>query len=679
MAGGDDCMGWKSSVRTTQKINIMNRWLAVNVLVALFVTGTALVAQEVPDTAAVLDPVVVTATRLPTKRSSLPSTVAVLDGSELRARGIVSIHDALRTVAGIDVVQTSSLGSATSVFVRGGESDYLKVLVDGVPINLPGGAVDFADLTMDNIERIEIVRGPTSVLYGSDAVAGVVQLFTTDTAGPTRVNGGFRAGSQSSLIVDGDVAGGSEKLGYSVGFSTSSTNGLYEFNNRYDNLVVSGLASFRPDRKTDSRISFRYNNSEYHYPTDGSGLVVDRNAYQWRDRRTVSLEGGRFFSRSIEGRLSLLYDDLHSGIDDQADGPADTVGFFGYESDGRVLRRSADLRANFYPAEAATITVGFQIEDEDERTYSLSHSDFGDMPDSLVANRLNRGYYTQLQVEPVTRATLVAGLRLDDNAAFGTFVTYRAGVTYKFGFGTAIRGALGKAFKEPNFLENYANSPFVVGNPDLVPERSNSWEVGAEQRVLDDRLVFGVAYFDQRFSDMIQYTFVTENVGDPNYYNVAGARASGVELDVRAAVGPGFTVGGNYTYLNTTVTDAGFDSQPDDAFVEGERLLRRPTNHLAAFGQYRFPGDKAVVGLRIDHVGNRDDRDFSGSTATRVTLPSYTRVDANVEYRLVSRSTTVFDVTLTGRVENLFGAEYQEAVGFPARGRALVVGARVGR
>jgi vitamin B12 transporter len=672
-------MGWKGAVRTTQEAGIMNRWLALSVLVVPLVTGTDLAAQEVPDTATVLDPVVVTATKLPTRSSSIPSTVTVLEGSELRARGIVSVHDALRTVAGIDVVQTSSLGSATSVFVRGGESDYLKVLVDGVPINLPGGAVDFADLTMDNIERIEIVRGPTSVLYGSDAVAGVVQLFTTDTAGPIRVTAGVRTGGQSSLIVDGDLAGGSDKVGYSVGFSTSSTDGLYEFNNQYDNLVASGLASFRPDGRTDSRISFRYNNSEYHYPTDGSGLVVDRNAYQRQDRITVSVEAGRLFSSLIEGRLSLLFDDLNSGIQDEADGPADTVGFFGYESDGRVLRRSADLRANFYPAQSTTFTAGFQIEDEDERTHSVSRSDFGNTLDSLVANRLNLGYYAQLQVEPVSRATLVGGVRLDDNAAFGMFVTYRAGVTYNFRFGTAIRGSLGKAFKEPNFLENYANSPFAVGNPDLVPERSNSWEVGAEQRVFDERLGLGVAYFDQRFRDMIQYTFVTDNEGDPNYYNVAAARASGVELNVRAMVAPGFTVGGNYTYLNTSVTDAGFDSQPDDAFVEGERLLRRPTNHLAAFAEYRFPSDKAMAGLRVDHVGDRDDRDFSGSTTARVTLPSYTRVDANVEYRLVSRSTTVFDVTLTGRIENLFGVEYQEAVGFPARGRALVVGARVGR
>jgi vitamin B12 transporter len=635
-------------------------------------------AQQVTDTATVLDPVVVTATKLPTKRSSLPSTVTVLEGRELRASGITSVYDALRTVAGMDVVQTSSFGSATSLFVRGGESDYVKLLVDGVPLNLPGGAINFADLTLDNIERIEVVRGPTSVLYGSDAVTGVVQLFTATGQGATRVNAGVRGGTYSSMVFDGDMSGGSDKVGYSVGFSRAASDGLYEFNNQYDNLVVSGLASYRPDERTDTRLSVRYNGSQYHYPTDGSGQIVDRNAYQSQDRTTVSLEGGRFFSDAIEGRLSLLFDGLNSGINDQPDGSADTVGFFGYRSDGRVLRRSADLRANLYPLRFTTLTAGFQIEGEDERTSSVSSSSFGDVPDSLVANRLNLGYYGQLQLTPLTGATLVAGLRVDDNDTFGTFVTYRAGLTYNFTFGSSIRGSAGKAFKEPNFLENYANSSFVVGNPDLVPERSTSWEIGAEQQLLNERLVFGVVYFDQSFRDMIQYTFMTENEGDPNFYNVAAAAASGVELNLRAVVVPGLTLGGNYTYLNTVVADAGFDTEPDDAFVEGERLLRRPTNHVAAFGRYRFLRDRAMLGLRVDHVGDRDDRDFSGPSTTRVTLPSYTRVDANAEFKLVSRRNAFLDLTLSGRVENLFNEEYQEVIGFPARGRVVMLGGKLG-
>ncbi|UCG88585.1 MAG: TonB-dependent receptor [Gemmatimonadota bacterium] len=634
--------------------------------------------QQTADTATVLNPVVVTATKLPLRSNLLPSSVSVLEGRELRARGISSVHEALRTAAGLDVVQTSSSGSATSLFVRGGESDYVKVLLDGVPINLPGGAIDFADLTVDNIDRIEVVRGPTSVLYGSDAVAGVVQLFTARGKGPTTVNAGMRGGTYGSIIVDGDVAGGSEELGYSLGFSRAATDGMYEFNNQYDNLVVSGLASYLPDWRTDTRVSFRYNDSEYHYPTDGTGQVVDRNAYQLRDRVTVSLEGGRLFSDLIEGRFSLLFDDLNSGINDEPDGSADTVGFFGYVSDGRILRRSADLRANIHPVQSTTLTAGFQIEDEDERTFSVSSSEFGNTHDSLIVNRLNLGYYVQLQSEPVAGATLVAGLRLDDNDAFGSFLTYRGGLNYRFAFGASVRASVGKAFKEPTFLENYANAPFMIGNRDLVPERSISWEAGAEQRLWDERLVIGATYFDQQFRDIIQYTFATENPGDPNFMNVAAADASGVELSLRATVAAGFTLGGDYTYLNTVVTAESSDSEPGDAFIAGERLLRRPTNHVSAFGQYRFLRNRVLLGLRIDHVGDRDDRDFSQFPTSRVTLESYTRVDANAELKIVSRHSAFLDVTLTGRVENVFNKQYQEVVGFPARGRMVVVGGRAG-
>jgi vitamin B12 transporter len=635
-------------------------------------------AQQVADTATVLDPVIVTATKLPTPRNQLPSSVSVLSGEQLRAQGIRSVHEALRTVAGLNVVETSSFGSATSLFVRGAESDYVKVLVDGVPLNLPGGSIDLANLTLDNIERIEVVRGPTSVLYGSDAVAGVVQLFTAAGRGPMRANLGVRGGTHSSIVVDADIVGGAEELGYSLGFSRAASDGLYDFNSEYDNLALSGSVGYRPDSHSDARLSLRYGDSEYHYPTDGSGLVVDHNAHQLQDRVTVALDAGRRFGRIVGARLSLAVDRLNSGINDASDGPADTLGFFGYESEGRILRRSADLRGNLYAPRAAVITAGLHIERQDERTVGVSQSEFGPARDSLIANRMNLGYYAQLQAQPVNGAAVVAGLRLDDNGAFGTFVTYRAGVSYRAASGTRLRGSVGRAFKEPTFLENYGNGPFAIGNPDLVPERSLSWEVGLEQGLWDGRLELGGAYFAQRFRDMIQYTFATANPGDPNYMNVAAADASGIELTFRAGVGAGLTLGGDYTYLATAVTDAGFDSDRDDAFVVGERLLRRPTNHVSAFARYRFPGDRLLLGLRIDHVGDRDDRDFSQFPTARVTLPSYTRVDLNGAIKIVSRRSAFLDISLSGRVENLFDRQYQEVVGFPARGRVVFFGGKIG-
>ncbi len=648
----------------------------LSIVACLLVAAAELTGQQA-DSATVLDSVVITATKVPTPPEYLTATVSVLEGVELRQRGIRTLHDALRLLPGMGVVETGSFGSATSLFVRGGESDYMKVLMDGVPLNLPGGAFNYANLTLDNVERIEVVRGPTSVLYGSDAVAGVVQLFTTEGQGPARARVGLRGGTYSSMMLDGDFAGGSNKASYSLGFSHSATHGIYEFNNEYDNTVFSGSFRIRPARRSDARLSVRYNDGEYHYPTDGSGQVVDQNSFQTEERLALALDVGHSFSDAVEGRVLLAWNDLRSGFDDQADGPADTLGFFGYVSDGRVSRKSVDLRTNIFAIPSAVVTAGFNVEDQTENTRSETLSEFGSVLDSLVASRLNLGYYAQLQVEPVSRGALNAGLRLDDNDAFGTFLTYRLGATYEFSTGTRVLGSLGKAFKEPTFIENYGNSPFAVGNPELAPERSTSWEIGAEQRIWHGRVTAGATYFDQSFRDMIQYTFVTETPGDPNYLNVAAASASGLEVSARVMITPALSFAASYTYLNTVVNDAGFDTDPDAAFVEGERLLRRPTHQIGVDAKYRFLHRRATIDLSLDYVGDRDDRDFAAFPVARVTLPGYARVDAAGEFVVLRRSSAP-TFTITGRVENLFGAEYHEVVGFPARGRVVFIGARVG-
>src|SRR2546425_5083359 len=174
---------------------------------ALAVAPLVLQAQEPVDTAR-LGPIVVTAERLPIPAAAVPAAVTVLSGAALRAQGIRTVADALRTVPGGTVVASGSFGAQTSLFVRGGESDYVKVLIDGVPQNQPGGAFDFAHLTLDGVDRIEVVRGPVSVLYGSDAVAGVVQIFTRAGTGAPRPVAGLRAGTYGTTELSAGLEGG---------------------------------------------------------------------------------------------------------------------------------------------------------------------------------------------------------------------------------------------------------------------------------------------------------------------------------------------------------------------------------------------------------------------------------------------------------------------------------------
>src|SRR2546422_3580842 len=179
-----------------------------------------------------LNPVVVTATRVPVSVDALASAVTVVTGRELELRGIRPVGEALRTVPGAAVVETGSYGGQTSLFLRGGESDYVKVLVDGVPQNQPGGAFDFADLTTDNVDRIEIVRGPASVLYGSDAVTGVIQIFTRTGSGAPRVTAAARAGTYGSAEYETGLAGGGSRASYSVTVSRFRCDGLCPYNNQ---------------------------------------------------------------------------------------------------------------------------------------------------------------------------------------------------------------------------------------------------------------------------------------------------------------------------------------------------------------------------------------------------------------------------------------------------------------
>jgi len=638
------------------------------------VLGQGTVAQETRDTT-YLEPVVITANRIPTARPSIVAGVSVLEGDMLRSLGVKQVLEALRMMPGLDIAQTGSFGGSTSLFLRGGESDYVKVLVDGVPVNDPGGAFDFAHLTTENVERIEMVRGPSSVLYGSDAVSGVVQIFTRTGSGPPKAEVGVSAGTYSSLVVDGGVSGSTNAVDYSFSFSRSTTEGFYAFNNDYNNMTLSGNVRVEPDERTRAAIAVRYTDAEYHYPTDGVGQVVDENSFSLQDRLVGSLDLSRFFTDRLEGQLLLALNQTDGSMDDQADGPADTLGFFGFKSLQAVERRSADLRANFHINSSSVVTAGVQAEAESERSFNESMSQYGNSTGSQEASRGSQAYYAQLQAVPVEGLAFNAGVRVDDNDTFGTFFTYRGGATYRFATGTRLRAAVGKAFKEPTFFENFANSAYVVGNPNLDPERSRSWEVGAEQTFLQGRAFVGVTYFDQQFRDLVQYNPMPPNPGDPNYFNVAAADASGLEFEARAMVS-NMELDGSYTRLTTEVTDAGFDEGPGAGFVAGERMLRRPTDAFSLGA--RYVTEQATLGVHLRHVGNRDDRDFSTYPATPVTLASYTKVDLSTAWTVGSVSDRLPDLTVTTRISNLFDGEYQEVFGFPARGRTVMVGGRVG-
>jgi vitamin B12 transporter len=616
---------------------------------------------------------VITATRIPTAADAQTATVSVLDGATLRAEGVTHVGDALRRVPGLALARTSSFGSQQALFLRGGQSNYVRVLVDGVALNEPGGVLDLGRVTLDDVERIEVVRGPASVLYGSEAVTGVVQIFTRSGAGPTALRSELGGGSYGTVRGSLGASGSAGRFGWTLQGDRHSTDGVLAYNNAYANDGVTGGLTFAPDARSDLRFTARYNTSRYEYPTGSAGQLEDRNAQRTEHRLLVGVEGGRRWTGRLETRAQLTAMDLLPRTDDRADNAGDTLGFYGYVAEATVKRRVADVRTTARLGEAQFVTLGGEWSRDTERSSSVSLSEFGDFPSSFRAARETRAAYAQAHGSrgPLT---YTLGGRVDHNSAFGRFETARVGAAWRIAAPLRVRASAGTAFKAPSFFENFAQG-FTVGNADLRPERARSADLGVEL-TLPRNVAVRVTGFTQRFRDLIQYTGAPPAMGDPNYYNIAKANAGGVEFeaDFLSATGVATTI--SHTWTDTRVVDAGFETTPEANFVNGGRLLRRPA-HVTSVQVRRPLGDRGVLSATVLRTGEREDRDFATWPATVVTLDPFTTVDVSAELRLPTARGTAPRVIL--RAENLFDVRTQQVAGFASPGRILYAGLRLER
>ena len=603
-----------------------------------------------PQDTVVLKPVVVTATRAPVAADLVASAVTVLRGTDLVAQGIRTVAQALETVPGAHIAETGSFGGQTSLFMRGGESDYTKVLLDGVPLNQAGGAIDLAHLTTDDIDRIEIVRGPVSVLYGTDAVTGVVQVFTRTGDGPARVGADVHGGTYGSTQGAVDFVGGTRTIGYSVRVSRFGSDGLYPYNNQYRNSVVSAGLRVAPDARTDASLTYRYGDDLYHFPTDGTGAPVDSNQRAAERGPLLSLSAGRGLTQHVAVRVTAGIREARLFYNDEPDSPGEDGAFWSRD----YVRRATTSALLNWARGAASVTAGVEYEDQRQRGTSEFSASFGTFPDSIRVQRHNTGYFTQAII-PAGRVAVTLGSRLDDNSQFGTHATYRGGAVYRLDQ-ARLRLSVGTGFKEPSFFENFARG-VATGNPHLKPERSRSWELGVERGAV------AVTYFNQRFRDLIEYSATLVGPDSANYFNVGDAIASGIETSVTQNVGDRVVVSLNYTYLHTRVQESG-SSNPNGLFVPGKPLVRRPA-HTVAPQVIATLGSRARIFVGARWVGKRDD-----VGAQRVTLRPYTRVNLSGEY-------SVGSVVLTGSLENAFNDQTQEINGYRPRGRAVMIGGRV--
>lgn len=638
-------------------------------LVLAAVAGAAPAAAQLPATrdTARLGVVVVTATRLPTPLGAAPASVTVLAGDDLRARGVARLSDALREVPGAAVVQNGSVGGATSLFLRGGESDYTKVMIDGVPLNNPGGAYDLAHLAIDDVERIEVVRGPASVLYGSDAVTGVINVITRRGAA-ARARLALRGGTAAAAEGEAAVSGSSGALEWAADASHRRTDGMYDFNNQYRNTSGGASLGMR-GAAGDVRVVARLADGEYHFPTDGNGVATDSNQFTTDRRLLVSFDGGRRVG-VLEARIAASATEIDSRADNAPDGPSDPNSSTA-RSD--ISRRGADARVNVLAGRAGIVTLGAAFERQQFATEGAGTSEWGPYPLTFEArHRVTTGAYGQV-ARTGERLDYALGARLDDNSVFGRFATARAGAGYRLPGGTRLRGSVGNAYKEPNFDEQFETA-FSRGNPGLEPERTTTWEAGIEQRVAGGRAVVGATWFDQRFTNMVQYGY-RAGPDSTDYLNGPRATARGVELELRVpTLGRGLGLAASYTALRTRAErDAGV------LFVRGERLVRRPSHQASATLGWARAGSGAAA-VTLNAVGTRTDVDFSRFPSPRVELPGYATVDLSAEVPLPLRGAHPRTaLAITGRAENVLDRRFESVKNFPNPGRRVLVGVRVAR
>jgi outer membrane cobalamin receptor len=624
--------------------------------------------------------VVVTATRTETPMSQIGNSATVLSGEELALRGASSVADALRALAGVTLVQSGGSGSMTSIFMRGGESDYTKILVDGIPMNEPGGSYNLAYLSTSGIDRIEVVRGPQSALFGSDAISGVIQVFTkrgrSEGLSP-RPSVMIEGGTYATLRYGGGLEGSNDRMDYAVSFFRTDTDNDVA-NGSFNETTFAGNLGLQLSRKAELRAVFRSEAGRSGVPGPWAFERPDPDAYYRRRDVSGSLTLTHFQTPAWTHRVSYTVNDSYQLSANPLDSGSYTPQYQGrvapfpfsdwvYESLNQTRRQKANYQSDLVMPSGHLLTVGADYEHE-----SGVVGDPALNPASVT--RDNYGVYLQDQWSLKNRFFAAAGVRLDHNESFGFYASPRVslallvrqpGAASAWGT-TKIKANFGLGIKEPTLLESYSTSIYYQGNPDLRPEKTVGFDAGIEQQFHSGRGTLELTYFQNQFRDQIGFSITDYSTFAGSFFNIGKSRARGLEVSLRREMGWNLEMGGSYTFLDSEVLEASITSDP--AFAKGQELFRRP-RHSGSLDLRWRPG-RLTLGANALLVGSRVDSDFSGLNITR--NEGYSLLNLMVNFRLIGGT------SLFAAVNNVTDEWYMEALGYPALGRHFRAGLLAG-
>ncbi len=663
---------------------------------------------------AIEDSVIVSATRTESRSGESPASAYVISATDLLRSQRVNIFDALRASPGVTVAQTARRGGTTSLFVRGGESDYTKVLIDGVPVNDAGGAFDFADFTADNAARVELIRGAQSAVYGSDAMAGVLQFITH--RGSTSVPEFEYSGEGGSFGFSRQFArlsGATGPFDYSYSFTHLRTNGR-DRNDDYLNRIASANLGYRLTSRTQFRFTGRSENSSVGIPGATANLFPDPDERARRRRIVASAKVDDQTTKRWHQSLAFVFAESNYNSFDPAaqdlskpNTPLDTTfAFNDFQSafNNHQQRKGLRYQTELILPKSHLVSAGLDYEQE------RAVFDSGFVGQSRVASdRRNIGAFLQDQFAYSNQLLITAGVRVENNradvpASLSTILTSLGSTSYsgKVGFGTEVmpkiaaiyllptgnlqsvvgmarlKANYGHGIKAPSLVEAFSPSPFFLGNPALKPERAKGYDLGVEQFFWKDRYRIEITYFENRFRDQIAFVGDAATFGGPikladgrltHYMNNDRAISRGMEIAVSMSPHKRrLFIGGTYTLLKTKLESAAniidFSTGTLIANPEvGFSLLRRP-RHSGTLN-VAWIGDKWELNLDGFFVGRRRDADpvtFAKflPNGQPIFNDAYQRVDLAGTYRFTSR------IAMFARIENLLNQEYQEVLGYPA-------------
>ena len=645
--------------------------LLVTIFLLLFSAHAHAQPQGEPDEPAnqLTETIVVTASRIPIASEQAGASFTVLDEEYLDRRQALTVEELLRGTPGVAVSRSGVLGSLSQVRMRGAEANHTLVLMDGIEIGDPalGGELDFSHFLAASLRRIEIVRGPLSALWGSDAVAGAINLISTPEEFDRSLTTSAEAGQFNTRkgSLSGSAGGDGWGVGVSVDHLSSDGQNISRSGDEadgYRNNTGHVVVRFDPSGRVSLRLIARRSESESQYDATSflSGVPADSDR---STRRTHTVAGLQGLASTSGGRWAHRASLTHTGSENRNFASGAEIG----ETSGDKLHLSYQstflfrrlARKNGAGGVSPSITIGLGHEREDYLQRAPA-SFFGD-PNRDLSTQSTEAL-AEFRLDARGDWGAAAALRFDRNSDYDDAVSWRVSALKHLGLGTAAHAAYGIGVKNPTFVERFGYFSNFVGNPDLVPESSRGWELGVRYGGMAGRLTGSITWFSERLEDEINGFVFDPASGGFTAGNRAGvSRRRGLELQGRASILPRLTLAGAYTWLRSR------EPAPGETMVQE---LRRPRHSGSLNAHYEIADPAIGINLNLTYTGEQPDIFYPPwpNPSRRVSLDSFLLASLTASWQATSR------VRWHIRAENLGDTRFEEVYGFRGPGRSIHLG-----